>query len=793
MNKKLFLGVVATTGLLCATSCSNDELIEQSTGDTATVSFTVNTDGAVASRAVADGLTATKLYYAAYDQTESVAPKTGELTLDNKQSVVNMVLLKGHTYKLAFWAQAENAPYGVNVADGMKVTMNYGNAANNDEARDAFFANREYTVTGNVAETVTLKRPFAQVNVGTTEADYQSAVKGGYTPVKSTVTFQGTFGTEFDVLNGTVTKTAESVTYASAEIPSVEAETLTVAGNNYEYISTCYVLPASLTESQTVDAEFTFAFESGDTKKLEQGLDLLPIQSNYRTNIVGDLLTGDFKFNVNVDQEFEGEYNTSVWDGTSVEEPALVDGTYQVANAAQWAWLAGKEVNNSIKLTANIDFDGKEIAAIYPKYAQFELDGNGYTLRNAVYSNASTRSPYHTSLISFESVDANANVTIKNLTVSNVSATNNYVAPDNVYGYASAIVGDVQNGATVNFENVTVTDCHLKGIQSVGTLVAIIGSGTVNVKSTTVKNNTLENIEYVDESGYVCGLVGKVVGTLNVASDVVVEKNTIDAFFTLNRGIQSIDAVAAVRGAGVINSEATVGENNITKKVYGVEADLKISNKEELLDFAANYVDYNGKVVALTSDIDLAGVNWQPVGRPEGVSPAPFMGTFDGCGYTISNLSINEDELTVDKSEGIAFFGWLDGTVKNLNFKNATVKGHHDAAVIVGYLKGGAIENCHVGGTTTVESSYKDGNRDGDKAGVLAAYVHSGSIKNCSAKNATVKAVRDAGQAVGCCTNAAVRDAFEIVVENVNVSYIGEGAGNDKDGANIFNEVVGRK
>lgn len=797
MNKKLFLGVVATTGLLCATSCSNDELIEQSIGDTATVSFTVNTDGAVASRAVADGLTATKLYYAAYDQTESnVDPKTGELDLENRQGVVNMVLLKGHTYKLAFWAQAEGAPYSVDVDGGMKVTMNYDNAANNDETRDAFFAKREYTVTGNVAETVTLKRPFAQVNVGTTEADYQSAVNGGYTPVQSTVTFKGTFGTEFDVLNGVVSATAENVTYVSAAIPNVDEETLTVAGNNYEYISTCYVLPASLTESQTVDAEFTFTFKSGDTKKLEYGLDLLPIQSNYRTNIVGDLLTGDFNFNVNVDQNFDGEYNKN---NDVVNEPVVSqDGTtYYVSTAGEWNWIAKQgQLTKNVKLMGDLDFGGATVTPVYPAVANFVLDGNGKTISNVELNFKEGMSPYQLGLLSLEAYVSNATLAVKDLTISNVTVNNIYTKKfeGEVYGYAAALIGDVQNGTTVTIDGVTIENSHVKGVQSVGTLVGFLAENSiVNVSNTTVKNNNLSNHSVEDESGYVCGLVGKVVGTLNVDETVVVENNNIDAYFAYRRGPKSIDAVAAVRyESSKINGNATVSGNMINRKVVD-ENVLAVSSKAELLAFAANYADYNGKIVALTNDIDLDGVNWLPVGRPEGVSPAPFMGTFDGCGYTISNLLINEDELTVDKSEGIAFFGWLDGTVKNLNFKNATVKGHHDAAVIVGYLKGGAIENCHVDGAT-VESSYNDGNRDGDKAGVLAAYVHDAAIQNCSAKNATVKAVRDAGQAVGCCTSAAVREAFEnIIVENVEVSYIGSGAGDENDNTNIFNEVVGRK
>lgn len=800
MNKKVFLGMIATTGLLFATSCSSEDLIETTSGDNVNVSFTVNTDSSVGSRAVADGMTAKTLYVAAYDQTqEGIAPKTVTTTLENGRTTVNLVLAKGHSYKLAFWAQADNAPYTFDPETG-KVTISYeGN--NNDETRDAFYANREYTDVKAINETVNLKRPFAQINVGTSVADYSAAKENGYTPMTSTVTLTGALATGFNVVEGVTYGTpVESVTFSPANIPNADTETLSVAGKAYEYISTCYVLPASTAESQTVKAEFSFTLATGENIELSQGLDMLPIQSNYRTNIVGDLLTANAEWNVVIDKDFDGEYNNIA----ESNEPAVSeDGTtYYVSTPTQWNWMVAKGgLKKNVTLMADLDFNGAEVATLYPDVAGFVFDGNGKTIKNAKYAFNSNMSRYKKGLFSLETYKGGT-ATFKNLTIDRVTVDNdNYeVYNGQVFGYAAALIGDVQENTVVTIDGVTVQNSTVKGTQSVGALVGLVAQGTtVNVKNTTVKGNKLTNYPVANESGYVCGLVGKVVGTLNVESTVVVEDNIIDAYFATNRGPKSIDAVAAVRANGQINNQATVGTNRITKKVFE-ENVVTISNKEELLSFAANYKDYNKKTVVLTNDIDLKGVNWTPVGRPQGVVPGPYTGTFDGSNYTITNLNIEETNANV--AEGIAFFGWIDGaTIKNINFDVVTVKGHHDVAVVAGYVVKGTIENISIK-NANLEASYSNINRAGDIAGFIAAYVHNTtSIDNVSVNNSNIKAVRDAGIFVGCNTTGTVTfGSTSHGVDNVKVEYIGDDkAARESDtenygsnGQNISNELIGR-
>ena len=80
-------------------------------------------------------------------------------------------------------------------------------------------------------------------------------------------------------------------------------------------------------------------------------------------------------------------------------------------------------------------------------------------------------------------------------------------------------------------------------------------------------------------------------------------------------------------------------------------ADLVISTLEELKAFrdevnAGN--TFAGKTVELAANIDLMSEEWTPIGNDTN----KFQGTFDGKGYTVSNLVITGNNSYV------GFFGF---------------------------------------------------------------------------------------------------------------------------------------
>ena len=341
MNKILFLGMFAAAGMLLATSCSNDELDVVQSGNEAQVTFSLAAEGGIATRAISDGTGAKKLVYAVYNANGELI-KTIANTDVNGQIVdnsafdngltenVTITLAKGQQYTVAFWAQNPNCT-AYTTTDLKNVTIDYA-GLNNDETRDAFFKAETFTVTGNTEIDVVLKRPFAQINVGVFQTDWDAAVASEIEIEKSKVTIEKA-ATSINLLTGEVTG-EETVEYGFATIPAQfdTPETLDVdldkdgTKEKYVYLSMSYILANDATtgyaKATLEDLDFTFAPKSGNNINFSEGLNAVPVQRNWRTNIIGKILTGDVTFNITIDPIYDGEYNNGE------AQPVNINGVY---------------------------------------------------------------------------------------------------------------------------------------------------------------------------------------------------------------------------------------------------------------------------------------------------------------------------------------------------------------------------------------------------------------------------------------------------------------------------------
>ena len=188
------------------------------------------------------------------------------------------------------------------------------------------------------------------------------------------------------------------------------------------------------------------------------------------------------------------------------------------------------------------------------------------------------------------------------------------------------------------------------------------------------------------------------------------------------------------------------------------ENTVYIYNATDLLLFAKsvnNGNGYSGQTVKLMDDIDLAGIEWKPIGQTVNYSARTyFQGTFDGNGKTISNLNVPATTWEEGSNDGenfaTGFFGFIDAggnTIKNVTFDHANVEGHHWVGVVAGYMTG-TVSGVKVT-NSTVTSTYKNDKADGDKAGGVVGYLNSGSVTGCTVTGSTITAIRDCGSVVG--------------------------------------------
>jgi hypothetical protein len=133
----------------------------------------------------------------------------------------------------------------------------------------------------------------------------------------------------------------------------------------------------------------------------------------------------------------------------------------------------------------------------------------------------------------------------------------------------------------------------------------------------------------------------------------------------------------------------------------------------------------------LTADINLSGIDWQPIGD----SSSPFDGTLDGRGYKISNLTINRP---IENNQGLFGVLGVNGTVKNLGLVNCNIRGNNRVGGIVGTNDGSTIENCYSTGVIIGV---------GDRVGGIAG-ENSGTIQN-SYSTANITGFRNVGGIAG--------------------------------------------
>ena len=358
---KSFKYLAAAALTLLAVGCNKEQVTEVPDGQMVDVTFTAALPGEMATKAIGDGQTAKNLYVSVY---ENDAEKT-KLDLDKTatftdlKTQVKFSLVKGKTYNFVFWAQAEGAPYVVTDLKNIKV-KNYTTDAN-DEKRDAFYATRkELKVNGALTETIKLYRPFAQVNFAT--ADYADAKKAGFNPAVSSFTASEA-ATTFDTF-AEEGKDKVEVALTETEVPADVLKTLD--GKTYTRLAMNYLIPVGKQgESHNIDVAATFKANNGEAVTLSAPN--APVQNNYRTNILGNLLTSQVIFNVEIVPIFNEPDNDI--DIVNVKDEASLRALFATGGEAKLAADVDITVSKSISLG-----EGKEVT----------LDLNGHKISNSV-------------------------------------------------------------------------------------------------------------------------------------------------------------------------------------------------------------------------------------------------------------------------------------------------------------------------------------------------------------------------------------------------------------------------
>ena len=333
--------MMAIAVIFSAVSCAKENVSIAPEGQEVEVSFVADLGGALGSRAIADGTTVDEVAWAVYEDGANAPLENlqGTLKIEGKQATLNVRLATGKTYDIAFFAyKAQEAKtelkgtvdpvhYNVFWAE-KKVCMKLDpQPSANDESFDCFwYVEHDYTVTGSNSETFLLTRPLAQLNLGVNAQDVVDAQDAGFVVSDTQITVN-TY-TQFNMFDGSLYEQASiPVTFKRADSPINSNDVLKIKDDNtdYKYLATTYVLVGE--NKVTSDVSVTI-WNANEADQNTINYSYVPLQRNYRTNIIGNLLTSPSIFTIVIDERFEVPDHIYV----PKEDYVMCDGYMEVSN-----------------------------------------------------------------------------------------------------------------------------------------------------------------------------------------------------------------------------------------------------------------------------------------------------------------------------------------------------------------------------------------------------------------------------------------------------------------------------
>ena len=451
--KKILLFASALAGLFLAGSCQRENLEPAAQGG---VTYEISLPTGPQTKGE-KGYDTYDLYYEVYktvDDKELAGLKQplfeDMVIMTGNTHTLQLDLLNDQNYTILFWANKKDMNYFY-LADLRQVGIR--DAASNNDDRDAFCGMDQLVQhDGAQSKTVELKRPFAQINIATlvNNVDYD------INPVSSLVKVKN-IPVGYNVFTGKPVGKEVEVTYPVNRVPEGN---LTVNGIDYKKVAMNYALvPTTEDNSATVEVYYEINTANGTVKN---SIPNVPVQKNYRTNIIGNLLTSNATYTIELKPGFE--------EGDLAPHPIYL----AAANGGE------------VTLTEDLDLNGKTLEI----KGDMSLNLNGKTVTGVM------------------TVEEGADVTIENGTITNTDktvsgiTTNGNLTLNDVEIVSARHAVRVEsgkvviNGGTYRVVPVSSSTLHALNVGDNGTEAEVIikGGEFIGPKGTTADSGSAVNV-----------------------------------------------------------------------------------------------------------------------------------------------------------------------------------------------------------------------------------------------------------------------------------------------------------
>ena len=656
---------MAAAVLFGAASCAKEDISSSIAGGEVEVTFTANLAN-LGTRTYGDGTQVNTLRYYVYEQTANgltLLPALSKGVNDTDELVavvegkatVNLPLIKGMTYNILFWADCiENdiEYYSINKETGV-VSINSEVGINaNDEKRDAFYSivtNFNPATATSEDTKVELRRPFAQLNAISNAEDLAALANSNVDLSTSAISAEvyttlDPFASENEQLSN-----KRLVKFAAANNPDTANGHLSM---NYIFapVNGCLA-----------NVTFTFNNSNVGVQSTTTTYTNIPLQRNYKTNIIGKLLTKSTDFTV----EIKPGFNDSEYEVVAVNNAAELQDAINTAVPGEPTVIAlGGDIDlNDLIASLSSTRAAASTALTVPAGKDIILNLNG---ANLSYSQKQTGA--------YSMITNNGKLTIKgNGTISYADFGNggNYVS-NTIVNNGTLVVNDdvvlVNNSdddvATNGFPHVIDNNCNLT--INGGTLTNNTGYSTIRIWCTE-DTNTVVTINGGTFNGCVdfqtvSAKPNK--GTLTINGGTF---NATCATRLLGFGTDVDEMVANIYG-GTFNGSVKLNKyvsGEFNSKVYTIYGGTFAEDPSE---FVANgYIAKNNNdvytVEEFVLDANFANNSWDNIALACQLNAVPeswIVGdrkamTIDGKDYQIAIIGKNHDTYTAGGTAPLTF------------------------------------------------------------------------------------------------------------------------------------------
>jgi hypothetical protein len=261
---------------------------------------------------------------------------------------------------------------------------------------------------------------------------------------------------------------------------------------------------------------------------------MYPYSANYRTNIIGSLLTNSTKFSIIVDPEFEApDYFSSIWGGVIAKElpAAAADGKIHITTGEQLAYMitTQRTYTEPVVLDNNIDMSGIEITSgeFTSGITGLNFDGQGNTIRHLKVVGQNCEHGY-AGLFTWMYGGS-----IKNLILDGADIEAKSFVKDDNNCYAGAFAAITYRNVT--FENLIAKNCTVKGVNKVGGILGFQADNAATITNCTVDGCTIATDDTQADHGQCGGILGYVASGATITGSKAIN-TAINAAVNTNAG-----------------------------------------------------------------------------------------------------------------------------------------------------------------------------------------------------------------------------------------------------------------